>query len=152
VFTDGLDVNNTSVSAMEEFNGQFYIGLRNTTTGGEVWRSSNGVDWAPEITGGLGSVNNGRPYGLIAHNDQLFLIFSNTVTGSEVWKSFDGVSWDQIAANGWGDSNNGYADYYDKGAAIFNNELYVSTSNSANGGEIWRYDPEYQIYLPLTVR
>lgn len=44
LFTDGLgDAGNTHVAAMAEFNGEFYISLRNATTGGQLWRSGNGL-------------------------------------------------------------------------------------------------------------
>jgi hypothetical protein len=151
-FTDGLgNANNTSVSAMAESNGYFYIGLRNVTTGGEVWRSSDGLNWTQVFAGGLGNTANGRPYGLLVFNDRLYLVFSNLETGAEVWRTADGTSWQRVGEAGWGDSNNGYADYFDKGAAVFNNSLYIYTGNSANGGEVWRNKP-YSIYLPVVLR
>lgn len=151
VFTDGLAPNNTQVSAMAEFNGGFYIGLRNVTTGGEVWRSADGINWTPVITGGLGSPNNGRPYGLIVFDGRLYLVFSNLVTGAEVWRSADGTTWEKVADAGWGDSNNYFADYFDKGATIFTNRLYIGTSNWANGGEVWLF-LHNRVYLPLVLR
>jgi len=138
VFTDGLAANNTYVSAMAEFNGAFYIGLRNVTTGGEVWRTTDGTTFTRVFDGGLGDPNNGRPYGLQVFNGYLYLVFSNLVTGAEVWRTSDGMTWEQVGDAGWGDSNNGFADYFDKGAAIFNNRLYIGTTNSANGGEVWK--------------
>jgi len=138
VFTDGLAANNTHVSAMAEFGGAFYIGLRNVTTGGEVWRTTDGTTFTRVFDGGLGDPNNGRPYGLQVFNGRLYLVFSNLVTGAEVWRTSDGVTWEQVGDAGWGDSNNGYADYFDKGAAIFNNRLFIGTSNWANGGEVWK--------------
>jgi PKD repeat protein len=138
VFTDGLAANNTHVSAMAEFNGAFYIGLRNVTTGGEVWRTTDGTTFTRVFDGGLGDPNNGRPYGLQVFNGRLYLVFSNPVTGAEVWRTSDGMTWEQVGDAGWGDSNNGLADYYDKGATVFNNRLYIGTTNWANGGEVWK--------------
>ena len=139
VFTDGLGNSyNTTVSSMAEFNGDFYIGLRNVTDGGEVWRTSNGMDFSPVITGGLGDENNLRPYGLTVYQNYLYLVFNNLSTGAEVWRTSDGNSWQQVNNDGWGDASNGYADYYDKGAAIFNNSLFIGTMNTSTGGEIWQ--------------
>jgi hypothetical protein len=138
VFTDGLAANIPTVSAMAEFGGQFYIGVRNVTTGGEVWRSGDGLNWTPVVTGGLGNPNNQRPYGLIVFDGRLYLVFCNTVTGAEVWRSADGSVWEKVADGGWGDSNNGFVDYYDKGAAVFANRLYIGTMNGITGGEIWK--------------
>jgi len=151
VFTNGLAPNNTNVSAMAEFNGAFYIGLRNVVSGGEVWRTTDGTTFTRVFDGGLGDVNNGRPYGLQVFNGYLYLVFSNLVTGAEVWRTSDGMTWEQVSDAGWGDSNNGVADYFDKGAAIFNNRLYIGTANWANGGEVWLFLHK-RVYLPLVLR
>jgi len=149
----GPGPNNTNVSALAEFNGQFYIGLRNVMTGGEVWRSSDGLHWTQVVTGGLGDLQNQRPYGLIVYGGQLYLVFSNLATGAEVWRSPTGAAgaWTQAADAGWGDSDNGYADYFDKAAAVFGNRLYIGTLNSVNGGEVWMMLTK-DIYLPLVMR
>jgi hypothetical protein len=151
VFTDGLgNLNNSQVTSMAEFHDDFYIGLRNIVDGGEVWATSNGVDYSPVITGGLGDVNNMRPYGLIVYNDQLFLVFSNP-SGAEVWRSRDGDNWEQVGFGGWGDSNNMFADYFDKGATIFNDSLFIGTLNGVTGGQIWKMIPN-MIFLPIVTR
>ena len=106
------------------------------------------MNWTAALTGGY--VANSRPYGLIVFNDQLYLVFSNVDTGAEVWQTGDGVSWRQISAGGWGDSNNGFADYFDKGAVVFNQALYIGTVNNVDGGEIWQR--LHQLYLPLVLK
>ena len=151
VFTDGLAANNTNVSAMAEFNGAFYIGMRNVTTGGEVWRTTDGTTFTRVFDGGLGDPNNARPYGLEVFKDHLYLVFSNLVTGAEVWRTDDGVHWEKISDAGWGDINNGYADYFDKGATVFNNRLFIGTANWANGGEVWLF-LHNRLFLPLVLR
>jgi hypothetical protein len=137
VFTNGLAANNSYVSAMANFGGTLYIGLRNMTTGGEVWRTTDGTTFTRVFDGGLGDSNNGRPYGLEVFSGRLYLVFSNLVTGAEVWRTPDGTNWQQVGDAGWGDSNNDYADYFDKGATVINNSLFIGTRNLANGGEIW---------------
>jgi len=139
VFTDGLAINNSFVSAMADFNGTLYIGLRNFATGGEVWSSTDGINFNPVFTGGLGNPNNRRPYGLHVFYGRLYLVFTNTTTGAEIWRTANGTTWEQIIVGGWGDSNNAFADYFDKGATIFNNSFFLATLNSANGGEVWKY-------------
>lgn len=139
VFTDGLrNPNNTHVSSMAEFLGDFYIGLRNVSDGGEIWRTSNGVDFSPVFTGGYGNVDNQRPYGLVVYENYLYLVFSNLSTGTEVWRTSDGNSWQQVNNDGWGDANNSIADYYDRGATIFNSSLFIGTMNGITGGQIWQ--------------
>jgi len=111
VFTNGLAANNTNVSAMAEFNGNFYIALRNVTTGGEVWRSDDGLSWTPGHYWRLGNGANGRPYGLLVFDNRLYVMFSNLNTGAEIWRTTDGNTWERVSTAGWGDSNNGYVDY-----------------------------------------
>jgi hypothetical protein len=152
VFINGAgDVNNSNVTAMEGYDGYFYIGIRNVNSGGEVWRSPNGTDWTVVFDGGNGDPDNQRPYGLISFNGCLYLVMNNSSSGAEVWESNDGLTWRVIANNGWGDSNNRYADYVDNGHAIFNGGLYIGTVNTDDGGEIWAYQMPRN-FLPLIVR
>jgi hypothetical protein len=62
----------------------------------------------------------------------------------------DGV-WERANLNGWGDVDNGYADYFDKGAALFRFDLYVGTLNPS-GGQVWRLPLARTVYLPLALR
>ncbi|MFV2044294.1 MAG: hypothetical protein ACC700_13815 [Anaerolineales bacterium] len=111
------------------------------------------MDWTLVFSGGLGNLDNGRPYGLITHGSSLYVVFSNVETGVELWRSLDGSDWEQVVDAGWGDSKNMFADYLDKGAAVFNGALYVGVNNWANGAQIWRLLAEFhQIYLPLVTR
>jgi hypothetical protein len=148
VFTDGLGyAGNGFVPAMAEFQGQFYITLRNANTGGQLWRSANGLTWTPVFTDGLGATARSRPYGLIVYNNHLVLVFARQDTGSEVWQSSDGLAWQQIASGGWGDSHNAFAGYFDKPLALFRGDLYIGTLNNVAGGEIWRR--LHLVHLPL---
>jgi len=150
VFTDGLgDAGNSHVAAMAEFQGELYIGLRNITTGGQVWRSGDGLAWTPVFTDGLGDPARSRPYGLIVHDGRLVVVFSRP-GGAEVWQSSDGQAWQQIAAGGWGNANNMMAGYFDKPLAHFRGDLYIGTLNMVDGGEIWRR--LHVVYLPLIAR
>lgn len=151
VFTDGLgSPDNSYVSALADFQGQLYVGLRNLAAGGEVWRTADGEHWSQVVSGGLGAVNNSRPYGLEVYADQLFLVFSNTVTGAEIWTSRDGAAWQRIVAGGWDDSSNGYVDYFDKGAAVLDDRLFMATLNQRTGGELWLKLRD-AAYLPLVM-
>jgi hypothetical protein len=122
----------------EAFGSHLYFGTGAWDGSGEVWRSADGTEWEPVVTGGLGDPYNGRPYGLIAFDGHLYLVFCNVITGAEVWRSNNGTTWEQVADAGWGDTNNSYADYFDKAAAVFSDRLYIGTFNSANGGDIWK--------------
>jgi hypothetical protein len=151
VFTAGLgNINNSIVTSMAEFNGEFYIGLRNLVNGAEVWRTTNGVDFSPVLTGGHGKLENKRPYALIVYKDHLYLVLSNFSTGAEVWRTSDGDTWEQVGFGGWGDSGNYYGGYFDKTGTIYNNSLFFGTYNPS-GGQIWML-LDHLIFLPIIRR
>jgi len=152
VFTDGLgNSNNADVASLAAFRGQLYVGLRNPSTGGEVWRAGDGLSFSPVFTGGLGNAANRGAYGLIEFEDQLYAVFSNVGAGAEVWRTSDGAAWSRIGQGGWGDNDNRFADYFDKGAAIFEDRLYIGTLNDAAGGQIWLLLSR-PAYLPIIRR
>ena len=151
VFTDGLGQENPYVASIAEFAGDLYIGMANGSTGGQLWRSADGQHWTPVFTNGLGNPDNIRLYGLIASGEHLYAVFSNLTTGAEVWRMDAGGVWAPVALGGWGDSANGFADYFNKGAVLFNFDLYIATFND-DGGEIWRLPLARHIYLPLTLK
>ncbi|MCS6845028.1 MAG: hypothetical protein NZ528_12020 [Caldilineales bacterium] len=152
VFTDGLgNPNNSIVGGLAEFQGQLYVGIRNVVQGGEVWRLAPSSTWQPVVTGGLGDVVNGRPYGLFAFQNRLYLVVSNLVSGAQVWVSDDGSSWRQVVSGGWGNPTNWFADYFDKGSAVFNGRLYIATLNRVSGGEVW-LQLDQTVFLPVALR
>lgn len=128
--------NSTHVSGLAEFDGNFYAGFRNLVNGAQIWRSPNGADWTPIVVNGLDDASNGGAHGLIVFQEWLHVVFMNP-TGVEVWRMSTGRQWQRLAGDGWGDHAASYADYYDKGAAVFNGHLYVGTVNGSNGGEVW---------------
>ena len=152
VFNDGLgQAGNTDVAAMAEFRGQFYIGLRNTITGGQVWRSDNGMTFTPVFTDGLGKTANRGAYGLFALDDHLFVTLANFATGAEIWATPDGSTWHPMMLGGWNKGGaNAWADYYDKVAVVFRDALYVGSVNETDGGEVWQMLK--RTFLPLIRR
>jgi hypothetical protein len=152
-FTDGLgDTGNAEVTSMAGFNGFFYIGFTNWTTGGQVWHSTDGSHWTSVFTDGLGKSANRRPDGLIVFDNHLYLIFSNSNDGVGVWQSADGDNWRQVASGGWGDTDNYGAGHFDKGVQEFKHSLFITTQNWDSGSEVWQYRYMNQIYLPLGIR
>ncbi|MBL0268181.1 MAG: hypothetical protein IPP99_05860 [Chitinophagaceae bacterium] len=70
---------------------------------------------------------------------RLYAIIENFTTGIEVWQTTDGANWQQVGFGGFGDSNNSDP-YWDNSVTVFNNNLFIGTTNWANGGEIWNMD------------
>ena len=132
---------------MAEFHGSFYIGMRNTTTGGQLWRSSNGVDFSPVFTDGLGKSGNRATYGIFVFEDTLYLVFNN-FNGAEVWRSANGTTWQPVMQGGWGKGDvNAWADYFDKAADGFP-RLALYRHGKRHG---WRRDlANAETHLPTT--
>jgi photosystem II stability/assembly factor-like uncharacterized protein len=152
VFTDGLGNPSNGRMAMAEFDGEFYLGFRNIPEGGQIWRSANGVDWKLVVAGGFGEPGNGRPYGMIVADGALYVVFSNPVTGAQVWRTLDGYFWQRVNLDGWGEPFNTFADYNDKGAAVFNFNLYVGTLSNPTGGHVWKLFLSEETRIPLVAK
>ena len=162
VITNGFGYTGTyAVSSLEPFGDYLYagIGRRDPSTwsnpGGQIWRCSQAsgcdepADWQ-EVTGGWAKPENYSIDSLLAFDGYLYAVASNYTTGVEVWRTADGTTWEQVGFAGLGDSNNS-APYWDNSAAVFNNRLYIGTTNWANGGEVWLY-LHRQVFLPLVLR
>jgi sugar lactone lactonase YvrE len=150
VNTDGFgSANNTETITMAIYKGQLYAGTINKVTGGQIWRTSNGTTWNPVMTDGFGDPNKSDMLGLYVFENRLYATANNDVTGTEVWATSDGDHWSQANFDGWGDSNNGFGLRGNAGAN-FKNNLFISVTNNANGGEIWQM--LHQVYLPFTKR
>jgi hypothetical protein len=146
VFTDGLEANNTSVSAMEKFKGEFYIGLRNTTSGGQLWKSSNGTSFTKVFDGGLDDSTNWRLYGLISDGKYFYMTLVNDLKGDNIFISTDGTNWQSIAQDGWGDSMTYYSNYFDQAAAFFRGMFFTG---SLVRGKIWMIP--HMVRLPVAL-
>ena len=83
VNTDGFgDGNNSSSSSMTLFDGYLYVGTENSTTGGEVWRTSNGTSWSQINSNGFGDANNTGVNSLASFGGSLYAGTVNTTTGA----------------------------------------------------------------------
>ncbi len=146
VMSNGFgDATNMAIDHLYEFNGNLYAGTwnedssaPNSTTGGQMWRSSNGTNWSRISLPGL-DASNGEIFRFTQFNGQLY---ASTWTytsdhGGEIWRSPSGDSgtWSQVAANGFdGNVNNIGATAFE----VYNNQLYAGTYNYVTGGEVWR--------------
>ena len=162
VITNGFVGDNTTyaVSALEPFGGYLYAGIgrydlsTNSYPGGQIWRCSQAsgcdepADWEVVVADGFG----GAAFdidSLLVFEDRLYAIAYHP-DGLGVWRTADGTTWEQVGFAGFGDSNNEGV-YWDNSAVVFNNHLYLGTTNGANGGEVWLY-LHRRVYLPLMMR
>jgi hypothetical protein len=130
------DADNTQTGGLGIFDGYLYIGTRNDTTGGQIWRTDDGTYWTQVISDGFEDGNNFKVESLVAFGGELYAATDNTVTGIEVWSSPDGEYWTQVNTDGFGDSDN-ISPLWSVGTTVFDNNLYLGTTNNTDGGEVW---------------
>lgn len=152
VNSDGFgDADNTLAGGLAEFNGYLYIGTRNDITGAQLWRSSNGTTWEQVIGEGFGDLNNVKIETAVMFANALYVATENNETGMEVWRSGDGVHFVQVNQDGFSGRNTGTL--WSSGTAVYQNNLYMGTSNwDDGGGSIWMTPPSYDAFLPMIVK
>jgi hypothetical protein len=151
VVSDGFgDPNNRGTGGFTEFGGYLYLGTWNDVSGAQVWRTTDGTAWEQVVSDGFGDVANFKVEMLVVFAGQLYAEVNNVETGLKILRSKDGMLWEQVNPDGFGDSNN-VATLWNSSTAVFQDRLHIGTWNSANGGEIWRYDLQ-PIFLPLIRR
>jgi len=138
VITDGFgDMGCLSVGSLAVFQGHLYA-----STSGAIWRCSaasecdQALDWTRVVTAGFSNPNNRSIGPLIESGSHLYAVVGNRTTGMEIWRTSNGTNWEPVSIAGLGDSNN-TGPYSDHSAAVYNNRLFIGTTNNANGGEIW---------------
>jgi len=142
VVSEGFnDKNNTYAVDGIEFNGYLYIGTiaspagtmytGSTKTGGDIWRSQDGVHWEQIGAPGLRNPNN-LCINFTIFDNKLYVFAMNLADGAEIWASSDGENFTQIVSRGFGnkDNNSMYP-------LIYKDQLIVRTGNSKTGAEIW---------------
>ncbi|HXF59991.1 MAG TPA: hypothetical protein VNK95_00155 [Caldilineaceae bacterium] len=115
--------------------------------GGQIWRcaAASGcdalADWEAVIQPGFGKPENLAIPALVVVDGRLYATTFNSVTGMEVWRTSDGTNWEPVGLGGFGDLHNVSA-WWQKGVLAWEDTLWIGTSNSAGGGEVWQYQPE----------
>jgi hypothetical protein len=156
VNADGFgDAGNAGVSALSAFGDYLYAATHhNAGVGSEVLRcqACDGTDWEQVVDNGFGTTGRRRTPALEVVGGALYLAIGDreSETSLGVWRTTNGTDWEQVGFGGFGDASN-YTTYFDNAMTAFHNSLYIGTSNSSNGGEVWQFFPR-QIFLPLVVR
>ncbi|PWB76532.1 MAG: hypothetical protein C3F07_03570 [Anaerolineales bacterium] len=154
--SDGFgDIKTDTISGLESFNDYLYAGTgrwdsaTQTYIGGQIWRCSqvsgcdDVSDWQLIMDDGFGEIQNRYIGAFAVFTGQLYTVTYNRQSGLAVWRTANGTNWKHIVFNGFGDSNN-LGPFWDSGIATFNNQLFVGTANTIDGGEIWQLLPTFQ--------
>ncbi len=132
------DAGTIGVTSLTDFGGYLYASTRHVPGEGiEVWRCQvcDGSDWGKVVDNGFGDPTLRLESGLQVLGGMLYVASYSLDWGAEIWQTSDGSNWSQVGFSGFGDANNTV--YSDK-MEVFNNQLYVGTTNYGNGGEVWR--------------
>ena len=81
------DPNNTQISSLQ-VNGSFiYAGTKNLTTGGEVWRSPDGIAWEQFGSDGFGSASYTDVPAMTVFNGLIYFCMEDQTSGGAVFRS-----------------------------------------------------------------
>lgn len=132
------DANNAVALSLHVFNGYLYAGTWNTTTGGEVWRSSNGTTWTQVNVDGFGTADNLGVSALTDFNGYLYAATRGTpgIVGDQIWRCqvCDVSDWVKVVDNGF--ENNETSD--SAALQVVNGFLFLAAGNQSTGIEVWR--------------
>jgi basic membrane protein A len=131
--TDGFGDSDNASGIPFSFKGDLYASTYNTSTGAQILKYTDSINWTDVMTDGFGNALNYwiPSYGIFS--DTLYVATQNDVQGTEIWRSGDGATWEQAEGGGFGDPNNIYV--YD--FIVFEDQFYACTRNN-NGGQVWR--------------
>lgn len=151
VYSDSPD--NDSAHSFAIFKGQLYAGIRNSSQGFSLVRSTDGVNFEFVVGGdsntpaGLTSSNNLTPYDLHTFSftspltglpdERLFIGVGNWVTGAAVYRTADGVNFTAVTTDGFGNRSNKFAWRFHS----FRGDLWLGLSNAdilKDGANVWR--------------
>jgi hypothetical protein len=143
------DMDNDQTGGMAVLDGYLYVGTRNDVTGAQIWRSNNGTTWTQAMGDGFGDINTFKVEALAVFDSYLYAVADNNLVGLQVWRSADGTTWDKTAPDGFGQPQN-VGTLWSNATAVFNNNLFVGTTNNIEGGQVWQ--TVNQVYLPYIRR
>jgi PKD repeat protein len=104
--------------------------------GGQVWRTSNGVDWTNVVTQGFGTISSTTIIGLEGIGGFLYAGTWSDLVPGQLWRSAtgDADSWQPLTTDGFGDSGNRGI----PALAYFDGYLYAGTRSWTTGAQVWR--------------
>jgi hypothetical protein len=124
----------TDVVSFGVFEGELYAGTW-SETGGRVWASPSGEAWTPVSAPGFGDPENVGISALVPFDGTLYAVVANFDTGAEVWRLVDeetGV-WESVVEDGFRQGPIART-YFEDGALVYGDALYVGTHTWGNGG------------------
>ena len=126
---------NEAVLSLETFGDGLYAGTYNQTTGGEIWRSSNGTSWSQVNSDGFGDPENVAISSLAEFGGYLYAgVAGNETTGAQLWRSPDGTTWVQVESSGFGNVGKGGLN----ALHVYDGQIHFVVGNEVDGLSVWR--------------
>jgi hypothetical protein len=141
VITGGFGITqNATIINMMDFNGYLYAATVDdveSSIGGQVWRTSNGINWTNVVTNnfGLGASNPNAWWSFEIFNNHLYAGTGGYTGSGLLYRTSDGVNWTPVTNDGFGDVDNVAIPCL----ANFNGYIYACTRTIAGvGAQVWR--------------
>ncbi len=113
------------------FQGKLYVGVSNPDSGGEIWRTADGLEWERVADKGLTRSTTILLHPDIVYQDQLYAFGTaggtiDNLLGFDLFRTSDGTTWEQVVDDGFsvGKERNVHGDLVE-----FKGRLYL-TSNT----------------------
>jgi hypothetical protein len=136
---------------LEVFSDTLYMGTYNFISGGELWRTTDGITWTLSASTGDPNVWEMDPVGV--YEGYMYVTQRETDDSGfgicNLYRTTDGVNFELASRPGF-DLRYGGA-IFPYGSAIFNDHLYLGKFNWDVGGSIWR-DAPFDFWLPIIHR
>ncbi len=132
---------NGLIACLIDFNGYLYASTNNQQTGGQLWRTADGLTWEPLTEDAFGyGVKAKELHNMDNANGRLWVTaYTDTAIsdGSPIWKSTDsaGLLFEQSNIDGFGNPDN---DGENPVTIGFKGRQYFGGPNYKDGGQIWR--------------
>lgn len=133
---------NMDTDASAVFKGYLYIGTYNygyfgrTTSGAQIWRTSDGTTWQQVVGNGFGSVNRSSISHMTVFGGYLYATTAEAFGSNYIYRTKDGISW-ELAFQGMS------SEPYFGDITSYMGRLYLTTYNwggrvySSADGKIW---------------
>jgi hypothetical protein len=88
------------------FQGKLYVGVSNPDSGGEIWRTADGLEWERVADEGLTRGTTKALHPDIVFKDQLYVFGTaggtiDNILGFDLFRTSDGTTWEQVVDNGF---------------------------------------------------
>ena len=127
------DIAPPSILDLAVFNGRLYASTGRGDGPAQIWRTLDGVNWAPMVISGFGNPDLVDITALAEYNGLLYAGATHLISGAQIWRSYtgDNNTWTQVAPGVPGTDAASVT-----GLAEFDGALYAAVESGAPA-QIW---------------